>query len=264
MSNIIEKEIFIFLRRFIYSSIFVYLRKNIDKYNQWKHLSFSFAVLVAVNCVISILCFIIFPVGIMSSLVISFVLFIIYWYKRINKLKKIGNTKNSKYWNDKQFWYGLTGWQFEEEVADVFEKNGYKTEVTQGSGDGGVDIIMEKDGLKYIVQCKRYNGHKVTPEQLRALWGVMDDNKADFAIMVATDGITDTGRDFVSNKSNYKVLTLDDIIEMSINHKTSEPQNPAKRIETKREYNNGTMDAAIVFGVAFAILLVLYCFGIIH
>ena len=111
MSNIIEKEIFIFLRRFIYSSIFVYLRKNIDKYNQWKHLSFSFAVLVAVNCVISILCFIIFPVGIMSSLVISFVLFIIYWYKRINKLKKIGNTKNSKYWNDKQFWYGLTGWQ---------------------------------------------------------------------------------------------------------------------------------------------------------
>lgn len=264
MSNILEREILTFLRRFIYSSIFDYSRKNIDKYNQWKHLTASFAVLIAINFVLFLICAVIFPGGIVSSFVISFVLFIIYWYNRIKNLKKIGNTKNSKYWSDKQFWYGLSGWQFEEEVADVFEKNGYKTEVTQGSRDGGVDIIMEKDGLKYIVQCKRYKGHKVTPEQLRALWGVMDDNKADVAIMVATDGITDMGREFVSNKSNYKVLTLDDIIEMSINHKSSEPQNPAKRIENKKEYNNGTMDAAIVFGVAFAILLVLYCCGIIH
>lgn len=269
MANIIEREITNFLRRFIYSSIFLYLRRNISKYNQWKHFFLSLIFLAILNVIIFFVFAIILPGVVAGSLTVSFILFVIYWVHRINNLKRIGNTRNSKYWNDRQFWYSLNGWQFEEEVADVFEKNGYKTEVTKGSGDGGVDIIMYKDGLKYIVQCKRYNGHKATPQELRALWGVMDDFRANVAIMVATDGITDMGRAFVSNKPNYKVLTLDDIIEMSINPEHSEHNIKPVNNNNIREFNelkepNPLLNIAIIFGCVFVALLALYMMGIIH
>ena len=39
---------------------------------------------------------------------------------------------------------------------------------------------------------------------------------------------------------------------------------PSKKKYQQYNTNYRQMDAAIVFGVAFAILLVLYCFGIIH
>lgn len=268
MFNFFEREIITFLRRFIYSSIFIQLRKSMDKYNQWKSFYFSLGILLVINFVLSAIFSIILPFGVMGTLVISFILFIIYWKNRIDKLGKVGNTRNSKYWSDRQFWYSLSGWQFEEEVADVFRRNGYKAEVTKGSGDGGVDIIMEKDGLKYIVQCKHYNGHKATPQELRALWGVMEDFRADVAIMVASDGITDMGRSFVSNKPNYKVFTLDDIIKMSINNKKTE-----QKINTKKDdnftikinnVNNLSYNASIVFGCAFVILSFLYILGIVH
>ena len=30
--------------------------------------------------------------------------------------------------------------------------------MTKGSGDYGVDILAEKDGITYAIQCKRYTG----------------------------------------------------------------------------------------------------------
>ena len=52
---------------------------------------------------------------------------------------------------------GMEGHAFEEWCADLLKRNGFSSvEVTPGSGDQGVDITAEKDGLKYAVQCKRY------------------------------------------------------------------------------------------------------------
>ena len=146
-------------------------------------------------------------------------------------LKSIGNTKNSIYWKDSQFWLGLNGWQFEQEIADVFRKNGFKAQVTKGSGDGGVDIIMYKNNVKYIVQCKRYANHPVTPQELRALWGVKDDFSADIVVMVTTSSLTNMGKSFVSNKPNYKILTLQDIIYLS-QTKISNNTKPKKSINS--------------------------------
>lgn len=256
MTKYFEREIKNFTRRFLYSLIISHLIRNIEKYSQWKHFFLSILIVAGINIIA-------FPIAI-GTLPISVIGFVIYWVHRINNLKKIGNTRNSKYWYDSQFWYSLNGWQFEQEVADVFEKNGYNTEVTKGSGDGGVDIIMNKNNVKYIVQCKLYRGHKATPQELRALWGVREDFNADEVIFVATDGITDMGRDFVSNKPNYRVLTLDDIIELS--------RNPEKDSTTETiQVNNQTsenqkliLNVAILLGIVFVILITLYHFGIIH
>lgn len=53
----------------------------------------------------------------------------------------------------------MTGYEFEIFCAHILAKNGFSnTNVTKGSGDQGVDIIAEKDGIKYAIQCKCYSG----------------------------------------------------------------------------------------------------------
>ena len=43
-------------------------------------------------------------------------------------------------------------------AADLLRKNGFiNVSVTPGSGDQGVDVIAEKEGVRYAVQCKCYS-----------------------------------------------------------------------------------------------------------
>ena len=48
--------------------------------------------------------------------------------------------------------------EFEEFCANLLIVNGFiNVNVTKGSGDRGIDILGEKNGIKYAVQCKRYS-----------------------------------------------------------------------------------------------------------
>ena len=52
----------------------------------------------------------------------------------------------------------MEGHEFERFIADMLYKLGYrKVEVTRGSGDQGVDVLAEKEGIRYAVQCKCYS-----------------------------------------------------------------------------------------------------------
>lgn len=51
----------------------------------------------------------------------------------------------------------MEGHEFEYFCADLLRKKGFiEVEVTKGSGDYGIDILAEKDGVTYAVQCKCY------------------------------------------------------------------------------------------------------------
>lgn len=53
----------------------------------------------------------------------------------------------------------LSGPEFEAYVALVLRDNGFKhVELTAGSGDQGVDILAERNGKRYAIQCKNYEG----------------------------------------------------------------------------------------------------------
>ena len=41
-------------------------------------------------------------------------------------------------------------------VQRCLKKGFVNVEVTQGSGDQGVDILAQKDDVKYAIQCKRH------------------------------------------------------------------------------------------------------------
>ena len=52
----------------------------------------------------------------------------------------------------------MEGHEFEYWCAALLRKTGFSNvEVTQGSGDQGVDVLAEKDGIRYAIQCKCYS-----------------------------------------------------------------------------------------------------------
>ena len=54
----------------------------------------------------------------------------------------------------------MDGHAFEYYCADILRKNRFENvEVTQGSGDHGIDILAEKDGITYAIQCKCYSSN---------------------------------------------------------------------------------------------------------
>ena len=82
--------------------------------------------------------------------------------------------KQLKEYTDKEFLAGLLeessetkeisidsmtdGHSFERYCADLLKKNGFeKVIVTPGSGDQGIDILCEKEEVKYAIQCKCYS-----------------------------------------------------------------------------------------------------------
>ncbi len=60
----------------------------------------------------------------------------------------------------------MDGHDFEYFCADLLSRRGFsEVEVTKGSGDYGIDILAEKDGVTYAIQCKRYT----TPVGVKAI-----------------------------------------------------------------------------------------------
>ena len=194
---------------------------EVNKRGLWKECIVSVAIVVGVNYGLYVLGNSnILPFEVFGwSCLISFIAFCVYWGGLFNansphQFSQRDLKRNSGYWGQQSWWWNLDGWRFEEEVAKIFTLLGYKTTVTKGSGDGGVDIILEREDYRAIVQCKHYR-NPVPPEPIRALWGCKDDFRANEVILVASSGITQSGADFISNKPNFKVFNLDDIIGLS-------------------------------------------------
>lgn len=60
----------------------------------------------------------------------------------------------------------MEGHEFEYYCADLLKRKGFlEVEVTKGSGDYGVDILAEKEGVTYAIQCKCYQ----TPVGIKAV-----------------------------------------------------------------------------------------------
>ena len=104
----------------------------------------------------------------------------------------------------------LDPYQFEVEIAELYQKCGYKAVVTKGSG--GIDIELFKNQRKGIVQCKKFKS-KVGPAPIRDIYGTMMSGKYDFALVVCPSGFSDNAYSFAKNKK-IKLIGLDEILKM--------------------------------------------------
>ena len=60
---------------------------------------------------------------------------------------------------------------FEEYMANLFIKYGYEVEQTPPTNDGGKDLILKYDGVKYYVECKHFTEGTVGREIIQKLVG---------------------------------------------------------------------------------------------
>ena len=100
--------------------------------------------------------------------------------------------KREKFIVDSELKYienSLTGIEFEQYASDLLTKNGYICSVTKASGDGGVDIIANKDGYKYAIQCKLYSS-TVGNKAIQEVYTAKGLNQCDFAIVLTNNVFT--------------------------------------------------------------------------
>jgi hypothetical protein len=112
----------------------------------------------------------------------------------------------------KDFWYSLTGHQFEYEVAKLFKQFGFKVEITKGSDDKGVDINMWENNKYIVVQCKAHK-KRLSPAISRELYGIMIAHSAREAYLITLEGISDKSHEFIADKP-IKVFDVANLISM--------------------------------------------------
>lgn len=84
----------------------------------------------------------------------------------------------------------LTWRQFEFYAGEAFRQKGYSVIETPEGPDGGVDLVLRKDGERTYVQCKHWKSHKVGVEKVRELLGVMAGGGADHGVFVTSGNFT--------------------------------------------------------------------------
>jgi len=137
---------------------------------------------------------------------------IIFWekYKRAKRIKM-----GEKWRSDRELLYWLRGmksWDFEQYVADLFSKMGYKTEKVGGGYDKGIDVIAEKNGVKHYIQCKKYITSVVGVAEVRNFYGAIADHLVrGKGYFITTNKFTLEAEKFVEDKpieliDNFKLL----------------------------------------------------------
>lgn len=132
----------------------------------------------------------IFPiVGLVGSLISFFA------QKRRAKLVfYVANSKNISTLN------GMSWRDFERLVSEAFRLQGFGVEENNNGGaDGGVDLVLTKDGKKYLVQCKQWKARQVGVEVVRELYGVIAAKGATGGYVVTSGRFTDDAKAFAAN-----------------------------------------------------------------
>jgi restriction system protein len=97
---------------------------------------------------------------------------------------------------------GLSWQQFELLIGETFRRKGYSITETGGTGaDGGIDLILRKDGEKYLVQCKHWRSLKVGLPVVREFFGAMAAEGAAAGYVVTSGQFTKEAKAFASGRN---------------------------------------------------------------
>jgi restriction system protein len=101
---------------------------------------------------------------------------------------------------------GMSWQQFELLVGEAFRLQGYAVAETGGGGaDGGVDLVLTRNGEKFLVQCKQWKAFKVGVNVVRELYGVMAATGAAGGFVVTSGRYTEEATNFASGR-NVKLV----------------------------------------------------------
>ena len=91
--------------------------------------------------------------------------------------------------------------EFEMLVGEAFRRRGYAIQETGlGGADGGIDLILRKDGKTTLVQCKQWKTQRVDVKIVREMFGLLAHHGASAVKIVAVGNYTSDAQRFAQGK----------------------------------------------------------------
>lgn len=91
---------------------------------------------------------------------------------------------------------------FEMLVGEVFRIRGFTViENDSGGADGGIDLVLKKEGEIFLVQCKQWRAYKVSVSVVRELLGVMVTKGAAGGFVVTSGIFTSEAQSFAKGQN---------------------------------------------------------------
>lgn len=111
-------------------------------------------------------------------------------------------------------WYTIdrmNGLAFEHFLKEVLEEQGYRVEVTKGSGDYGADLLMKKRRRTIVVQAKRYRNN-VGLQAVQEVLGAQQMYRTKEAWVITNSYYTKPAKE-LARASNVQLYDRDDLAQ---------------------------------------------------
>jgi HJR/Mrr/RecB family endonuclease len=104
--------------------------------------------------------------------------------------------------------------QFEKLVGLTYRKLGYTVEQRGGANpDGGIDLIVQKDGERIAIQCKHWQNWDVNVKTVREFLGALADAGIKKGIFVTLNGYTGDAKK-LAERHSIEIVNQTELIEM--------------------------------------------------
>ncbi len=130
----------------------------------------------------------------------------------------------------------LDWFQFEKLITMYYQTQGYSVRRVGGAKpDGGVDLILEHENQRYVIQCKHWKKWTVGVRQMREFLGTMTDTGIPNGIYVTTCGYTDEARDFAS-KHGIQLFAESQVVQCVLAMEATQRQVVGELLADRRKF----------------------------
>ncbi len=98
---------------------------------------------------------------------------------------------------------------YERMCADILTADGWHARITKASGDQGVDVVADRNGVRIVLQCKLYSS-PVGNSAVQEVFAGKVHEEAQYAAVVTNAGYT-VGARQIANKTQVALLHHDDL-----------------------------------------------------
>ncbi|MBE9233878.1 restriction endonuclease [Cuspidothrix issatschenkoi LEGE 03284] len=111
----------------------------------------------------------------------------------------------------------MKGVEFEKFLELIFKKTGYEVTLTKSTQDYGVDLILNKGGVKTVVQAKR-SKNPVSVKAVQEVTSAVRHYKANKAIVITNNRFTENAR-ILANSNDVELWDRKKLIDLILSSK---------------------------------------------
>ena len=120
-----------------------------------------------------------------------------------------------------EFFDDMEGAEFENYCAELLEAKGFENvELTPGSHDYGIDIVADRDGISYAIQCKCYSDN-IGIKAVQEAYAGRDYYKSMVGVVMTNQYFTKSAREFAEK---LNIVLWDGDYVMNLIHEVAIPE----------------------------------------